>query len=153
MKKFTALLRFSLFLFSANVVAQDDICMEISLTGTQGGPSLYKGLAGAGTLVKVGTISNGCSDVHLQFDAGRATSLRLAELDVHPNMLDAVFLTHLHSDHTVGLVDLAQTRWHSVANTFDLVCSADVETKGPFARIMSCKQFANHIADAALMQR
>ena len=150
MIKLTALLSLSIFMFSTNVVAKDDACMEVSLTGTQGGPSLYKGLAGAGTLVKVGTMSNGCSDVHLQFDVGRATSLRLAELDVNPNMLDAVFLTHLHSDHTVGLVDLAQTRWHSFAKTFDLVCSADVDTKGPFARTMSCQQFAAHIADAAL---
>jgi len=149
MIQFITLLSLFVFSFSSNVFAKDETCMEVSLTGTLGGPDVYKGLAGAGTLVKVGTIANGCSDLHLQFDAGRSTAMRLAELDIHPNMLDAVFLTHLHSDHTVGLVDLAQSRWHSFAKKLDLICSDDVKADGPFARIMSCKQFATHIADAS----
>lgn len=150
MTQFIKFLSLFLLAFSMNAFAQDKQCMEVSLTGTLGGPDVYKGLAGAGTLVKVGTINNGCSDVFLQFDAGRGTALRLAELDVHPNMLDAVFLTHLHSDHTVGLIDIAQTRWHSFSKKLDLVCSEDVEANGVFARVMSCEQFAIHIADAAL---
>lgn len=149
MTQFITLLSLLLFTFSSHAFAKDETCMEVSLTGTLGGPDVYKGLAGAGTLVKVGTISNDCSDLYLQFDAGRSTAMRLAELNVHPNMLDAIFLTHLHSDHTVGLIDLAQTRWHNFAKKLDLICSDDVEEGGPFARIMSCKQFATHIADAA----
>lgn len=132
--------------------AQDEACMEVSLTGTLGGPGAYKGLAGAGTLVKIGTADNNCSDVHLQFDAGRATSLRLAELDVNLTDLDAVFITHLHSDHTVGLVDIMQTRWHYFGEPLDLVCSADIVTAvdSDHARVMSCANFGQHITDGAL---
>jgi ribonuclease Z len=50
-------------------------------------------------------------DLSLQFDAGRATSMRLAALGVTATMLDAVFLTHHHSDHVQGLDDLAFSRW------------------------------------------
>lgn len=75
----------------------------VTLTGT-GVPHPAPGRAGAGTLVRHG-------DVALQFDAGRGTVLRLAEAGVEPHALSAVFLTHVHSDHLVGLADVAMTRW------------------------------------------
>lgn len=75
----------------------------VTLTGT-GVPHVAPGRAGAGTLVRHG-------DVALQFDAGRATTLRLAEAGVRPHALTAVFITHVHSDHLVDLADLAMTRW------------------------------------------
>jgi ribonuclease Z len=67
-------------------------------------PHAAPGRAGAGTLVRSG-------DVTLQFDAGRATGLRLADTGVRAGDLDAVFVTHVHSDHVVDLADLAMTRW------------------------------------------
>jgi ribonuclease Z len=73
------------------------------LTGV-GVPHPRPGCAGAGTLVRSG-------DVALQFDAGRATVLRLVEAGTPPGALTATFLTHVHSDHVVGLPDLALTRW------------------------------------------
>lgn len=75
----------------------------VTLTGT-GVPHPAPGRAGAGTLVRHG-------DVALQFDAGRGTVLRLVEAGVRAHALSAVFLTHVHSDHLVGLADLAMTRW------------------------------------------
>lgn len=75
----------------------------VILTGT-GVPHPSPGRAGPGTLVRSG-------DIALQFDAGRATVLRLAEAGCAPHELDAVFLTHVHSDHVVDLADLAMTRW------------------------------------------
>ena len=124
-------------------------CLEVSLTGTMGGPATYGGLAGSGTLVKYGSVESGCGEVFLQFDAGRATSLRLSELGVPINKLNAVFITHLHSDHSVGLVDVFQTRWHFFGKPLDLVCSADQTVEKPTPRTMSCANFGEHIGDTA----
>jgi ribonuclease Z len=76
---------------------------EVVLTGT-GVPHPRPGRAGAGTLVR-------CGDVALQFDAGRSTVMRLVEAGTEPHALTAVFVTHVHSDHVVGLADVAMTRW------------------------------------------
>jgi ribonuclease Z len=59
-------------------------CLIVTLTGTQGGPQCFNGLAGAGTLVRYGDDSNNCASVRLQFDAGRGTTMRLAQLGVGP---------------------------------------------------------------------
>ena len=155
----SCLLGASLVLSAACSQAQNDqtpvqdsleTCLEVSLTGTMGGPSIFGGLAGSGTLVKYGSVENNCGDVHLQFDAGRVTSLRLSELGVPVNKLDAIFITHLHSDHTVGLVDILQTRWHFLGKPVDLVCSEDKMAAKPTPRTLSCANFGQHIADAAI---
>jgi ribonuclease Z len=51
------------------------------------------------------------NEVLLQFDAGRATALRLCEAGVRMNDLTALFVTHHHSDHLTGLTDLLFARW------------------------------------------
>jgi ribonuclease Z len=124
-------------------------CLEVILTGTQGGPPAVNGLAGAGTLVRYGSVANKCSDVLLQFDVGRGTTERLSEIGVSPNNLNAVFLTHLHSDHTEGLIGLMQLRWHFNGGELDVICSGDVaSTRPPPARVLSCRGFTQHIGDA-----
>jgi ribonuclease Z len=47
----------------------------------------------------------------LLFDCGRGATQRLYQLKVPFNEVDALFLTHLHSDHTVGIPDLWLTGW------------------------------------------
>lgn len=125
-----------------------DTCLEITLTGTQGGPPAVNGLAGAGTLVRYGSRANDCSDLLLQFDAGRGTTQQLSKLGVSPLQLDAIFLTHIHSDHTEGLAGLLQYRWHFLGDPVDVVCSADV-TAGtpPHERVLSCGALLAHIGD------
>jgi ribonuclease Z len=44
-------------------------------------------------------------------DAGRGATMRIAVTDLEYANLQAVFLTHLHSDHTAGLPDLFNTSW------------------------------------------
>jgi len=122
-------------------------CLEIVLTGTQGGPPAVNGLAGAGTLLRFGSVENHCNDLRLQFDVGRGTTMRLSQLGLTPNDIDAVFLTHLHSDHTEGLIGLMQLRWHYLGGPIDLICAADARFDG---RTLSCQSFAEHIADAFL---
>ena len=76
---------------------------ELIVTGT-GMPRVAPGRAGPGVYVRHG-------DIRLQFDAGRATSLRLIEAGVAAEELTAFFATHHHSDHLTGLTDLVFTRW------------------------------------------
>ena len=120
-------------------------CLEVVLTGTQGGPPAVNGLAGPGTLVRYGAIDNKCNDVLLQFDAGRGTTERLSQLDLSPNKLNAVFLTHMHSDHTEGLIGLMQSRWHFLGSPLDIVCSADAQAA---KHTLSCASFLTNIGSA-----
>jgi ribonuclease Z len=130
--------------------AQASPCMVVTLTGTQGGPSSFKGLAGAGTLVSYGDESNDCRGVLLQFDAGRGTTMRLSQLGITPGQLNAVFVTHVHSDHVDGLADLLQLRWMQEFKRpkIDVVCSADVAAVT--GHVMSCAKLVAHTADAYL---
>jgi len=75
----------------------------VTITGT-GCPIPQPDRAGPGVLVTYG-------DVHMQFDAGRSTVMRLMGANSSPGQLSAVFLTHHHSDHTTGLQDIVLTRW------------------------------------------
>lgn len=125
-------------------------CLIVTLTGTQGGPSVFNGLAGSGTLVRYGDDSNNCSAVNMQFDAGRGTSMRLSQLGLTPAQINAVFFTHMHSDHADGFADIVQVRWHfsSKAPKLDMVCSSDQAS--PQGYTISCGKFAAHIGDAYL---
>ena len=44
-------------------------------------------------------------------DAGRGVTMRVAGTELKYDNLQAVFLTHFHSDHTAGLPDLFDTSW------------------------------------------
>jgi ribonuclease Z len=133
---------------SVSTFALAESCMRVTLTGTQGGPPVFKGQAGAGTLVQYGDETNDCGAVRLQFDTGRGTTQRLSEIKTPVGKIDAIFLTHIHSDHTDDLSDLMQLRWHfnSKGPKVDLVCSEDV--KSPLGHTLSCNKLAKHIGDA-----
>jgi ribonuclease Z len=77
--------------------------IEVVLLGT-GNPLPDPARAGAATLVRAAGRT-------LLFDRGRAVCMRLASVGVLPLMLDAVFLTHLHSDHICDLNDVVTTQW------------------------------------------
>src|SRR6516162_8969224 len=113
---------------TSNSRAEAAPCLIVTLTGTQGGPQSFNGLAGAGTLVRYGDDANDCGAIKLQFDAGRGTTMRLSQLGVGPEQLNAVFFTHMHNDHTEGFADLVQLRWsfHGTGPKIDAVCSSDM---------------------------
>jgi ribonuclease Z len=123
-------------------------CLIVTLTGTQGGPQSFNGLAGAGTLVRYGDDADGCGAVKLQFDVGRGTTMRLSQLGIGPEQVNAVFFTHMHNDHTEGFADLVQLRWsfNAVGPKLDVICSADAVS--PLGVTISCSKFTAHIADA-----
>jgi ribonuclease Z len=122
-------------------------CLIVTLTGTQGGPQSFNGLAGAGTLVRFGDDANDCGAGKMQFDTGRGTTMRLSQLGIGPEQINAVFFTHMHNDHTEGFGDLVQLRWsfNGTGPKIDAVCSADTITPQGFT--ISCRKFLTHFAD------
>ena len=150
MKKFSIALTLvcALWISAGAPTARAAPCLAVTLTGTQSGPQLFNGQAGAGTLVRFGDDSNDCGAVKLQFDAGRGTNMRLSQIGVRPAQLNAIFFTHMHSDHTEGFADIMQLRWNnnSKGPKLDVVCSVDAASPLGFA--LSCGKFVLHIGDA-----
>src|SRR5262249_25581714 len=140
-----------IWLASAPSRAQAAPCLLVTLTGTMSGPVLLNGVAGAGTLGRYGGDGNDCSAELLQFDAGRRTALRLSQVNVDVGALDAIFFTHMHSDHTEGFSDLilARWNWNSKGPKLDVVCSNDAVAQ-PLGFTLSCRNFVAHIGDAFL---
>lgn len=81
---------------AASEPAPDTI--TVTLLGT-GNPEPEPGRFSASTLVEAG-------GMRFLFDAGRGAAIRLYQLGVPLGSLKAVFLSHLHSDHVVGLPDV-----------------------------------------------
>ncbi|MGB7257370.1 MAG: MBL fold metallo-hydrolase [Pseudolabrys sp.] len=86
---------------ATNVHAQGKF--TVTLLGTSAPPPLPDRF-GPSTLVQAG-------DQVLVFDAGRGAAIRLWQMKVPLGKIDALFLTHYHSDHTVGIPDLWLTGW------------------------------------------
>ncbi|MDQ2777838.1 MAG: MBL fold metallo-hydrolase [Acidobacteriota bacterium] len=89
-----------LFLICLNVPAQD---LKVILLGT-GSPIPIINRFGPSTLIEAG-------GQKLLIDCGCGASLRLWQLHVPLGDVTAVLLTHLHSDHIVGIPDLWLTGW------------------------------------------
>jgi len=77
--------------------------LRVTLLGT-GGPPPILDRFGPCTLVEAG------SEKFL-FDAGRGALQRLFQLKIRFSEITGLFLTHLHSDHVVGIPDLWLTGW------------------------------------------
>jgi ribonuclease Z len=89
-----------LLLMSLNIGGQE---LKVTLLGT-GSPIPMLDRFGPSILVEAGPEK-------LLIDCGRGASLRLWQLHIPLGAVTAVFLTHLHSDHVVGIPDLWLTGW------------------------------------------
>ncbi len=82
-------------------VAADEF--RVTLLGT-GSPAPVMRRFGPGVLVQAG-------GKNLLIDSGRGTTQRLMQSGLRLGQVDALILTHLHSDHVVGIPDLWLTGW------------------------------------------
>ncbi|HCB37490.1 MAG TPA: ribonuclease Z [Acidimicrobiaceae bacterium] len=80
------------------------------MTLVEAGPDADADAAAGGQGAPAGTASTG-NPTRLMFDAGRGAVMRLAAAGLFPVQLDAVLLTHLHSDHICALNDVITTHW------------------------------------------
>jgi ribonuclease Z len=82
----------------------NDACnFKVTLLGT-GTPIPSPDRFGPSTLIEAG-------DRRFLIDAGRGATIRLFQLGVPIGRLDALLLTHFHSDHTSGIPDVWLTGW------------------------------------------
>jgi ribonuclease Z len=127
--------------------AQD---FKVTLLGT-GNPRPVMSRFGPSILVEAGKEK-------LLFDCGRGATQRLYQLKIPFTEITGLFLTHLHSDHTVGIPDLWLTGWVMGRDTplpvwgpegtkammkhlreayaFDIHIRRDVDTKLPGSGVM-----------------
>jgi ribonuclease Z len=99
----SALVNSDPFIQSASAQQQPAPDFNVVTLGT-GSPVPLPKRFGPATLVRAGKET-------LLFDAGRGAALRLWQAGVRIGGLDAVFITHLHSDHIVGIPDVWLTGW------------------------------------------
>jgi len=87
--------------WSKSVTDGDDF--KVTLLGT-GSPQPSISRFGPGVLVQAGGQT-------LLIDCGRGVTQRLVQLGVKLGAVNKLFITHLHSDHVVGIPDLWLTGW------------------------------------------
>jgi ribonuclease Z len=76
---------------------------RVTLLGT-GTPIPLPNRFGPSTLIEAG-------DQTILIDAGRGATIRMFQLGIAIGKIDALLLTHFHSDHTIGIPDLWLTGW------------------------------------------
>jgi ribonuclease Z len=106
--------------------------LKVTLLGTGSpGPSMER--FGPSILVEAGKQK-------LLFDCGRGATQRIEQNKVAFAEVDALFLTHLHSDHVVGIPDLRLTGWIR-GRTIPLRVGGPAGTREMMAHLEQAYQF------------
>jgi ribonuclease Z len=105
-----------LALAAGSLVAVGVVSSAALLAQASAGPEIRVVLLGTGSprprMDRFGpSILVAAGPERLVFDVGRGAAQRLHQLEVPFAAVSGVFLTHLHSDHVVGLPDLWLTGW------------------------------------------
>ncbi len=109
---------------------------KVTLLGT-GNPRPVMSRFGPSILVEAGKEK-------LLFDCGRGATQRLYQLNIPFEEVTGLFLTHLHSDHTVGIPDLWLTGWVMGRDT-PLPVWGPVGTKAMMEHLQEAYAFDIHI--------
>jgi len=109
---------------------------KVTLLGT-GNPRPVMSRFGPSILVEAGKEK-------LVFDCGRGAAQRLDQLNIPFSEITGLFLTHLHSDHTVGIPDLWLTGW-VMGRTTPLPVWGPGGTKAMMAHLQEAYAFDIHI--------
>ncbi len=119
--------------FARSAPAQD---LKVTLLGT-GSPAPIMDRFGPSILVEAGKQK-------LLFDCGRGAAQRIQQNKIPFAEVDALFLTHLHSDHVVGIPDLWLTGWVQ-GRTIPLRVWGPAGTREMMAHLEQAYQFDIHI--------
>jgi ribonuclease Z len=107
--------------------------LSITLLGT-GSPVPSPDRAGPATLISTG---DGADAEHYLVDAGRGVLMRLAACGLGAPNLNAVLLTHLHSDHITDLNDVITMRWVMTFTETPLTIVGPVGTRSVVGHLLA----------------
>jgi len=96
-----------------------DANLKVLMLATGGGPPPNTQRYGISTLVVAGPEK-------LMFDCGRAATLRMNQLGIRLGEVTNLFVTHLHSDHVIGIPDLYLTSFGNEARR-PFACTGPME--------------------------
>jgi ribonuclease Z len=111
---------------------------RVILLGSGGGPAPNPQRFGISTLVVAGTEK-------LMFDCGRAATIRMAQMGMLLGEVNKLFVTHLHSDHVIGIPDLFLTGWASQGRSVPLRVWGPDGTRDMMAHLEKAFAFDIHV--------
>ena len=112
--------------------------LRVRLLGTNGGPTINAQRLGISTLVEAGTET-------LVFDCGRGSPTGLSRLGIPVTNVRKVFITHLHSDHVIGIPELYLFPWASTGRKLPFEVWGPTGTKSMMDHLRQAFAFDIHV--------